>query len=191
MWRWLVNEWQWPRASLFTAVFLFVMLPPLAIVSGAAVALVFVQLPIYQLHQWEEHHGDRFRNYVNRVIAGGREVLTPGITFWINCLGVWAVDLVALYLAVFVSPAAGLVAGYLTLVNAVIHIVQALVRREYNPGLATAVFLFLPIGGGCIWEAGANAGLLAHAIGFRLAAGGHALIVVVLASRLVRLRKSG
>jgi hypothetical protein len=188
MWRWLVQEWQWPFASLFAAVFLLVLLPPFAWIAGLAVGLIFAQLPIYLLHQWEEHRGDRFRSYVNRVIAGNRELLTPGITFWINCLCVWVVDLVAIYLAIFISPAAGLMAGYLTLANAVVHIIQAAIRREYNPGLATALFLFLPIGGWCLWEV--KASLIDHVIGFGLAVGGHAAIVLFLARRLMSLRSS-
>jgi hypothetical protein len=190
MWGWLVRDWQWPAASLFAAVFLLAILPPFAGSAGTDLALVFVQLPIYLLHQWEEHAGDRFRGYVNRVIGGGRELLTPGLTFWINCLGVWALDLVALYLAWAVAPAAGLVAGYMALVNAVVHITQAFVRQEYNPGLGTAVVLFLPVGGWCVWEVGAGAGAWAHVIGLGVAVGGHAAIFGCLAARRARLLKS-
>jgi hypothetical protein len=56
--------------------------------------------------------------------------------------------LIVLYLARFVGLGLGLIAIYLTLVNALVHIVQAAVQRRYNPGLATAVALFLPVG---IW----------------------------------------
>ena len=190
MWGWLVRDRQWPAASLFAAVFLLAILPPFASSAGTALALVFVQLPIYLVHQWEEHAGDRFRQYVNRVIGGGRELLTPGLTFWINCLGVWVVDLVALYLAWAVAPAAGLVAGYMALVNAVVHITQAVVRQEYNPGLGTAVVLFLPVGGWCVWEVGAGVGTWAHVIGLGAAIGGHAVIFACLAARRARLLKS-
>jgi hypothetical protein len=190
MWGWLVRDWQWPAAALFAAVFLLAMAPLVAGSAGIALALVFVQLPIYLLHQGEEHVGDRFRRYVNQVIAGGRELLTPGITFWINFLAVWVVDLAALYLAWAVDLAAGLVAGYLALVNGMVHIAQAVARREYNPGLGSAVALFLPLGGWCVWEAGAGSGPWAHAIGLGVAVGGHAVIVACLAARLARLPKS-
>ncbi len=73
--------------------------------TGLAIALIYVQLPIYMLHQLEEHAGDRFRTFTNTVIGHGKEVLSPNATFVINSLGVWVFDLVALYLAVFVSPA--------------------------------------------------------------------------------------
>src|SRR5262245_42354628 len=133
MWNWLVRKWQWPAAALFAAAVLLALLPIFIATAGWPLALVFVQLPIYMVHQWEEHRGDRFRLYANRVIGGGREALTPAATFWINCLGVWAVDLLAIYAAWAWGPGAGLVAGYLAVINGLLHIGPALARREYNP----------------------------------------------------------
>ncbi len=187
MWRWLVRDWQWPGAALFAAFFLFVLLPPFAALAGAGLALVVVQLPLYMVHQWEEHHGDRFRAFVNRTVGGGREALTPAATFWINFFCVWVVDLAATYLAWALAPWAGLVAGYLAVVNALVHIGPAIVRREYNPGLVTAVVLFLPAGGACLAVAGSGAGLAAHVAGAAAAVGGHAAIIVYVVLRLRRL----
>jgi hypothetical protein len=188
MWRWLVREWQWPAATLFAGLFLLAILPVFAAATGIAVALVFVQLPIYMLHQWEEHAGDRFRLYVNRIIGGGRPVLTPGATFWINSLGVWAVNLVAVYLAWLIAPSAGVVAGYLSLINAAAHIVQAIARREYNPGLVTAIILFLPAGGWCVWEVGSSVG--AHALGLGAALAVHAVIITYVVWRVKLLSRT-
>jgi hypothetical protein len=189
MWRWLVRDWQWPAAALFAAVFLLALLPVFAAHAGAALALVFLQLPVYMIHQWEEHTGDRFRQYANRTIGGGREALTPAGTFWINSLGVWGVDLAALYLAWKVEPAAGLVAGYLAVVNAVLHIGPAVARREYNPGLVTAAGLLLPAGGWCVWQAGSECGWLPHVLGLASAVGVHVVVVGYVAGRLARLPK--
>jgi hypothetical protein len=41
----------------------------------------------------------------------------------------------------------GLIAIYLTLINGLVHLAQAVRLRRYNPGLITAVILFLPVGG--------------------------------------------
>ena len=40
----------------------------------------------------------------------------------------------------------GLVAVYLVILNGLIHAVQAVISLRYNPGLGTAIILFLPLG---------------------------------------------
>ena len=62
---WLVGKWQWPYAALFTAMFLGVLAPFVFRYAGLPLGLVFLQLPIYMLHQYEEHAGDRFRLWIN------------------------------------------------------------------------------------------------------------------------------
>ncbi len=52
------------------------------------------------------------------------EVLTRPATFVINSVGVWGVDLLAFYLAVYVDAGWGLIALYLPAVNAVGHIIR-------------------------------------------------------------------
>ncbi len=143
---WLVGKWQWPYAALLGAGFLGAIAPVVFRFAGAAVGLVYLQLPIYMVHQYEEHAGDRFRLWVNAMIGHGREVLTPIATFWINSLLVWLLDLVALYLACFVDLSFGLIAIYLPVVNAFGHVVPGVVKRQYNPGLLTSLLLFLPVG---------------------------------------------
>lgn len=98
------------------------------------------------LHQYEEHDDDRFRLYLNRVFGEGHEVLSHPAVFVINVPGVWGVNAASFYLASCVSLGYGLIAVYLTLVNGVVHVVAAVALRSYNPGLGTAVFLFLPVG---------------------------------------------
>ncbi|PQO44431.1 HXXEE domain-containing protein [Blastopirellula marina] len=188
MWNWLVRDWQWPSATLFAAVFLTAFLPLVALSAGLLLTLIYVQLPVYMLHQFEEHRGDRFRLYINRTIGHGKEALTPAATFWINSLGVWLVDLLALYLAWLIHPAAGLATGYLAVVNAVPHIGMAIRNRQYNPGLTTAVTLLLPIGLWCVIAVGSSASWQAHLVGLAVAIGVHVAIVVYVAKRLIRLK---
>ncbi|MEO8207262.1 MAG: HXXEE domain-containing protein, partial [Chthoniobacterales bacterium] len=107
-------------------------------------------LPLYMFHQFEEHYHDRFRSFVNQFIGHGLDVLTPEAAFVINSLGVWVYIFISLYLAIYCNLALGLIAIYLTLVNAVTHVMAALIGRRYNPGLVTAIFAFLPIG---VWSA--------------------------------------
>lgn len=141
---WFLRNWMY--AGFVSGLFLLAMTPLFAEVWSRPLLLIFLLLPIYMLHQLEEHNNDRFRLWVNANLAGGRDVLPPQAVLVINVGFVWILDLVVLYLARFVALGLGLIAVYLTLVNAVTHIVGALVLRRYNPGLVTAVVLFLPVG---------------------------------------------
>ena len=190
-WDWLVNSWQWPKAGLLCAVFLCGLLPLLLSSVGLALTRVFVQLPAYLIHQWEEHADDRFRVYFNARFGGGEPLLTRPATFWINLLGVWLLDTIASYLAYLVAPIAGLCAGYLSVVNGLSHLGQAVRLREYNPGLVTALLLLIPLGCWCIAVAGAHAGVGYHAIGAAVAVGLHVLIVLYCSQRMRILAAAG
>jgi hypothetical protein len=184
---WLVGKWQWPYATLFTAGFLGVLAPLAFRYAGLPLGLVYLQLPICMLHQYEEHAGDRFRLWVNNMIGGGREVLTPIATFWINSLLVWLLDLVALYLACFVSLSLGLIAIYLPMLNAFGHIIPAIIKRQYNPGLATSVLVFLPVGvlSTCLVSRAADSHLQDHLLAFGVALAVHATIIAHVRRRIL------
>lgn len=176
---WLVGGWQWPYAAAFAACFLLALLPIAWSELGVAAMLVYAQLPAYLLHQLEEHRGDCFRVYVNRLLGGG---VGRGPIFAVNLLAVWALILAAFYLAYYVNPAWGLVAVYLTGFNALTHVAVALRRREYNPGLATALALFGPLS---VWGAievnsayAVSTAVQLGAIG--VAIGGHLAIIAFL-----------
>lgn len=151
---------------------------------------VWVLLPIYMLHQYEEHDDDRFRAYFNGRMFGGRDGLSIAAVFWINIILVWVLIALALYLTAWVRAGLGLVAAWLVLLNAVSHVGTAIANRAYNPGLATALALF-PAGG--LWavfelnEAGAT--LADHAFGFAVAFFGHAGILFNARRRLAALPK--
>ncbi|HEX4142087.1 MAG TPA: HXXEE domain-containing protein [Pirellulales bacterium] len=187
---WLVGKWQWPYASLFAAGFLAVLAPLVFRFAGIPLGLVYLQLPIYMLHQYEEHAGDRFRLWVNKMLGHG-DVLTPMATFWINSLLVWLFDLVALYLACFVSLSLGLIAIYLPIVNAFGHIVPAVIKREYNPGLLTSVILFLPVGvlSVCVVSRAAGSTVEDHLLAFGAALAVHATIIAHVRRRIAQLSR--
>jgi len=153
---------------------------------SAAFWITALQLPIYMIHQYEEHEGDRFRIFVNEVIGHGREALSLQAVFVINVFGVWGVNLVALLLARFVDPGFGLIAIWLTLLNGIIHIAQGLALRRYNPGLVTAVVMFLPAGAAGVWmmSRSGHGSPGWQALGFAVAALIHVAIVVHVRRRL-------
>ena len=154
--------------------------------------MVFLQLPLYMLHQFEEHDDDRFRRFFNRTIGGGREVLSPLAVFVINVPGVWGLIVVSFYLSANVASGYGLIAVYLTLVNAAVHIAHGVMFRAYNPGLATAIVLFLPasIIGLRELQGTGQIGWFHHFVGLLIAIGIHVAIVayVKAVSRFVATR---
>lgn len=143
---WFMRDTHWSRAGLPLAAVLLALGPIVRRGLGRAEFLVYLQLPVYMLHQYEEHGHGAFKRYANQLLAG-RAHLTDRKIFWINMLGVWFADLGMLYLARFVRPAFGLVAAYLAIVNGLIHLAAGLRERRYNPGLWTGLGLLLPIGG--------------------------------------------
>ena len=138
-------------AGLTVGVFLILLVPVLWAPWPHTLLLVLLQLPAYFGHQTEEYFKDKFRLGMNEELAQGREVLTKDAVLFINIVGVWGTDLIALYLSAFVRPGLGLIAMYLALVNATVHVGVTLVTRAYNPGLYTALVLLLPNGALGLW----------------------------------------
>ncbi|MEM8884297.1 MAG: HXXEE domain-containing protein [Planctomycetota bacterium] len=175
MWDRLVGNWVY--GGFLASFVLLGMLPLVAPHWPLHLVLVYLMTPAYMWHQYEEHDGDRFRRYFNGMLADGREVLTRRAVFVINVPLVWGVNLGALLLAGLVHPGFGLVAVYLVVVNAIVHVVPAVRLRTYNPGLVTAVALFLPLGGLALFVfADVEAGY--HMLAFAIVVALHAGIVV-------------
>jgi hypothetical protein len=169
----------WTYGGFLAGIMILALMPLLASDWSPPFTAIFLLLPIYMLHQYEEHDGDRFRLYVNRMVGHGEEVLTPAAVFVINIGAVWVLDVVVIYLTWGVDLGLGLIAVYLMLINAFVHIAGAIRSRSYNPGLVTAVVLFLPFGGYAWWrvEASGAATTTEHIIGLAIGIAVHAVIV--------------
>jgi hypothetical protein len=142
------------------------------------------------LHQYEEHDADRFRQFVNTVIGKGREVLTVPDVFVINIVGVWAVLAATFWLVHLAGPGTGpgwgLIAVWLILINAAAHIGQAIALRRYNPGLLTAILLFLPLGLVTLRTLAPLATIVQQAASLAFAIALHALIILRVRAALRR-----
>ncbi len=169
MWNRLRDNWVY--GGFLAALMMLALSPVLAEGWSLGLLLIWLHLPVYMLHQYEEHDADRFREFVNATIGGGKEVLSHADVFVINIGGVWLVDTVAFLLAAKVHLGLGLIAVYLGLVNAVGHTMQAIAMRRYNPGLVTSLLLFLPLGALTIWTISGSGEISAadHAVGFGVA----------------------
>ncbi|MEM1063661.1 MAG: HXXEE domain-containing protein [Planctomycetota bacterium] len=148
---------------------------------SAAELVVLAQLPIYLVHQYEEHDDDRFARFLDARLGGGRTVLPQTAIFVINIFGVWLLIAVAFVAARGLGAGWGLAAIYLSLLNGIIHVAQAFALRCYNPGLGTAVGLLIPAG--IVGLVLIDAGLAQHAVGAGLIVVLHAAIVIYAIAR--------
>jgi len=184
-----MRDTSWSRVGLPLAAGLLVLAPLVRRWVGRATLLVYLQLPVYMLHQYEEHGHGAFKREMNALLPPTVGRLTDRNIFLTNVVGVWGSDVAATALAATIAPSAGLVAPYLAVVNAVLHLASALRSRRYNPGLATALLLFLPFGAYSIRAIGTEvrAARRAHGLSLATALALHLLVVL----SVVRARETG
>jgi hypothetical protein len=143
---WILHNWS--RAGLVLAIVLFALAPLVFQSMGLAVVLIYLWLPFLILHQYEEHARGELLEWYKRMMPRIAPFLTERKLLLVNLGSGWLLFTIALYAAFFVRPGLGLIATYMALVNSLMHIGQALRWRSYNPGLWTALILFIP-GGVC------------------------------------------
>ncbi len=141
---WIVENWS--RMSLPFAVLMLCSLPVFLTANNRSLILLYTLLPVYMIHQYEEHAHGRFVEFFNSTMGRGYDVLTRASAFWINILEVWLAFLVSFYLAKYVALGIAFVPIYLTIINGFTHVVASIALRRYNPGLYTSLLLFLPWG---------------------------------------------
>jgi hypothetical protein len=166
----------WVYGGFLAGLMILVLTPLLVPGWGLPGTLAFLVLPVYMLHQYEEHDDDRFHRFVDTEIGKGRDVLPTPAIFLINIVGVWVTMIVVLWLMRAANPAWGVVAGYVVLVNGIVHLVAWAVLRRYNPGLVTGIVLFLPLGAAILWLTPAGIGY--HLAGLVYVVGVHVGIIV-------------
>jgi uncharacterized protein with HXXEE motif len=161
------------------------VLPVLAVIGVAAWVALFRNDPaseqaifaallvIYMLHQIEEHlWPGGFRQFTNsHVFESGRDdwPVDAGGVALVNIGYVW-LPVAAAALFPHALRWLGLAWIGLTLINAVIHIATTIRCRGYNPGLVTAILLFLPF---TVWA-------LAHEAARGLLSGGEIGMLLLL-----------
>jgi len=141
---WIVENWS--RMSLPFAVLILCSLPIFLTAGNGSLILLCTLLPVYMIHQYEEHAHGRFVEFFNSTMGRGYGVLTRASAFWINILEVWLAFLVSFYLATYVALGIAFVPIYLTILNGFTHVVASIALRRYNPSLYTSLLLFLPWG---------------------------------------------
>jgi hypothetical protein len=139
---WYLDNWS--RVALPAAIVMLLSLPILLVEGNRDLILLYALLPIYMIHQYEEHARGRFVAFFNATIGQGHEVLTEVSAFWINILLVWGLFLALFSITRYWTMLFVFVPIYATLLNGIVHIATSLAIRRYNPGLYTSVALFLP-----------------------------------------------
>ncbi|MEL6236813.1 MAG: HXXEE domain-containing protein [Pseudomonadota bacterium] len=172
----------WVYGGVLAALVLLGLFPVLTAGWSLVEKAVYLALPAYMFHQYEEHDDDRFRRYVNDRFARGREVLTADAMLQINFWLVWVLLGAAIGLVRLLGAEWAVLAGYLLLTNALLHMGQAVALRGGNPGLVTSILLFLPLGLAILGLSGA--GLGAHLLGIAAMVLLHAGLVLYLLRRL-------
>jgi hypothetical protein len=98
---WIVENWS--RMSLPFAVLMLCSLPVFLTAGNGSLILLYTWIPVYMIHQYEEHAHGRFAEFFNSTMGRGYGVLTRASAFWINILEVWLAFLVSFYLAKYVA----------------------------------------------------------------------------------------
>ena len=116
--------------------------------------LLCLMLPVYMVHQFEEHGfdvlGRRYHFVVDMCGMLGHASpascpADPAFIFAVNVGGVWVAGLCAI-LWRRRNPMVGACAFGIPLVNGVAHLGPAIAHGAYNSGLLTGVLVFLPLG---------------------------------------------
>jgi hypothetical protein len=129
---------------MLMAVMLLMISPAVDTSMGRAVLLIYMWLPLYMVHQYEEYVLGDFLAWIRRAIPRNAAFLTDRKVLMINLGFVWMLYVLSFYAARAGNAAVALYAPYLAGVNGVIHVGWWARFRQYNPGLVTAVILFLP-----------------------------------------------
>jgi Protein of unknown function with HXXEE motif len=175
---WIIDNWS--RLALPLAILALCSLPIFLTADNLPLILLYTLLPVYMIHQYEEHAHGKFVEFFNATMGKGYSVLTKVSAFWINILEVWVAFLVTFYLARYVAVGFAFAPIYMTLFNGLTHVIASLALRRYNPGLYTSVLLFFPW---CVFLLVyfiriTPSSLLFNGIGLLVAIIGHAIIVV-------------
>ena len=139
---WILDNWS--RAGLLAAVVLLLIAPLIDRGMCRVVLLTYLWLPFYMLHQYEEHGQGTFLDFYRRMMPRVAPYLTERKLLVVNLGTVWAFFLVSLYAAFYLHFWLALYPAYLSLINACMHVGQMVAWRSYNPGLGTALVIFLP-----------------------------------------------
>ncbi len=144
---WLADHW--PKATLFLAIYTFVFLYLYLYEDNFLLFLIWLQTPVYWLHQFEEYiYPGGFAQFFNRNLLGSSRddwPVTKMFSLWINIPIIFIAFPLSAILAGIYGLGLGIWTAYFSIVNALSHIGMFL-RFGYNPGFVVSLLLNIPIG---------------------------------------------
>jgi len=179
--KWLYENWN--KATIFLAIFIATMLFLYVKNYNYALFLIWLQTPVYMIHQFEEYIlPGGFKDFFNKKVLGSTESefpLTSKASFWINVpLTFIAFPLSAIF-AGNVAISIGVWTVYFSIVNSLSHVVMFFIFR-YNPGLIISILLNIPVGFYVIYYFAVNhlVSIQTQLIGLVLGLLGQALLMI-------------
>lgn len=106
--------------------------------------LCTLYLPLYLLHQCEEHYKNGYKKLSNRAVFGSKTDDFPQNDFdvlWINLIYIWSLHGVVILTGLY-DPLVVVALPVISASNAVGHILFAISRAKYHQGLFTSCISF-------------------------------------------------
>ena len=150
-------EWftkNWFKSTLFLAVYTTLLLVLFVMRQNFALFLIWVQLPVYFLHQFEEYISPGgFLAFFNTNMLGSKNPELPldeKSSFWINVPIIFIAFPVSSMLAMLFGFSFGIWCAYFSVINAFSH-VGMFFKYRYNPGFWVSLLVNIPVGLFTIW----------------------------------------
>jgi hypothetical protein len=145
--KWLIDNWS--KSTIFLAIYLLIMLLCYVMNDNFLLFLIWVQTPIYFLHQFEEYiFPGGFVEFFNTKVLGSNKSdfpLNKEVSFWINIPIVFIAFPLSAILAGSIDISIGIWTAYFSILNALSH-VGMFFKYRYNPGFVVSIFLNIPVG---------------------------------------------
>ena len=152
-----MNNWlykNWAKLCIILSIILAIIILLVVKTNNILLFLIWIQIPIYLLHQFEEHSWPGgFKNFVNKEIFNvevGEYPLNDINIFWINVPIIWVLMPIFASLS-YVNLFFGLWIPYFAVFNSLTHVIGAVVKHKYNPGLFVSVVLGIPVAIYTLW----------------------------------------
>lgn len=164
--KWLYDNWM--KSTPFLALYILLMLVMYVMNQYFALFLIWLQTPVYLLHEFEEYIcPGGFLSFFNKKPMGsqtGDAPLNKVGSFWINIPLVFVAFPLSAILSQNFDLSIGIWAAYFSIINGLAHIVWFFVYKfKYNPGMVVSLLLNVPVGTYTVYYFAANSLISAKA----------------------------